>query len=213
MSEPSHVDTTRDQPDRHAADLVRRAIRGEPGAFARLYESHVDRVHRFVAYRVGDQMLAADLTQDIFVNALRALPRLGRASRFEPWLMRIARNRVANHWRTVSRRPRQVAIEYENGDEGGDRTEVGASEGVDSQVASQGEHSGHDPLERVEQRVDYAAFQTLIGSLSEAKQDVLALRFGSGCTVKQTAAVLGRSEVAVKKLQARALAELREALR
>lgn len=212
MTEPPQASDERDPDIRHSTDLVRRAARGEPGAFARLYEAHVDRVHRFVAYRVRDEAVAADLTQDVFVSALRALPRLGRASRFEPWLMRIARNTVANHWRSVSRRPRQVALEGgENGGDGLDEKIGGLS--AEAAGAHTGDDAGRDTLERAELRVDHDALRAVIELLSEAKQDVIALRFGSGLTVRETAVVLGRSEGAIKKLQARALADIREAIR
>jgi RNA polymerase sigma factor (sigma-70 family) len=85
--------------------LVARAVRGERGAFGLLYQRHVERVYRYVQFRVHDTAMAEDLTQDIFISAYRGLAGLEQPDRFAGWLMAIARNRVLNHWRAAGRAP------------------------------------------------------------------------------------------------------------
>ncbi|HVS86024.1 MAG TPA: RNA polymerase sigma factor [Gaiellaceae bacterium] len=72
----------------------------DPDAFERFYRSHVEAVQRFVARRVDDPYLAADLTADVFVAAIESA-RSYRRSRGEPiaWLYGIARNVVAGERR------------------------------------------------------------------------------------------------------------------
>lgn len=69
-------------------------------AFECFYRDHVEAVQRFVARRVDDPYLAADLTADIFVAAIESAPSY-RRSRGEPvaWLFGIARNVVARERR------------------------------------------------------------------------------------------------------------------
>jgi RNA polymerase sigma factor (sigma-70 family) len=71
-------------------------ITSDPDAFERFYREHVEAVQRFVARRVDDPYLAADLTADIFVAAIESAGSY-RRSRGEPvaWLFGIARNVVA----------------------------------------------------------------------------------------------------------------------
>src|SRR5437867_11049332 len=54
--------------------LVDRARDGDPDAFASLYDRYVERVYRFVLYRVhGDSALAEDVTSEVFLRALRKI--------------------------------------------------------------------------------------------------------------------------------------------
>ena len=53
--------------------LVRRAQRGEPEAFAQLYEAHFDKMYRYIVLKVRNQADAEDLTQQVFLKALGLL--------------------------------------------------------------------------------------------------------------------------------------------
>jgi RNA polymerase sigma factor (sigma-70 family) len=76
-------------------------------AFETFYRANVDAVQRFVARRVDDPYLAADLTADVFVAAIESA-RSYRRSRGEPvaWLFGIARNVVADEWRRGAKEQR-----------------------------------------------------------------------------------------------------------
>jgi RNA polymerase sigma-70 factor (ECF subfamily) len=75
-------------------------IATDPETFERFYRTHVEAVQRFIARRVDDPYLAADLTADVFVAAIESA-RTYRRSRGEPtaWLFGIARNVVADERR------------------------------------------------------------------------------------------------------------------
>ncbi|GAA1564261.1 RNA polymerase sigma factor [Streptomyces globosus] len=81
-----------------------------PEGFGEFYEEHVDAVLGFVTRRVADPHLAADLTADIFLAALKAAPSF-RADRGLPraWLYGIARNVLASHARGHARERDAVA--------------------------------------------------------------------------------------------------------
>ena len=55
--------------------FVQKAVSGDAGAFGSLYDMLVERVHRHIYYRVGNRADAEDLTQQVFVNAWKALPK------------------------------------------------------------------------------------------------------------------------------------------
>jgi len=74
-------------------DTVALAAAGDAEAFAALYERYLGPVYRFMAARAGSPEEAADLTQQVFLNAFRAIGRYRAGSPgFAPWLFRIARN-------------------------------------------------------------------------------------------------------------------------
>jgi hypothetical protein len=80
--------------------LVDAAIAGDGTAFAALYDLHLDRVYRHVYYRVGNRADAEDLTQQVFLQAWRAIGRYRRtAAPFIAWLLTIAHNAIVSHYR------------------------------------------------------------------------------------------------------------------
>jgi RNA polymerase sigma factor (sigma-70 family) len=80
------------------------SIGHEPAAFEAFYREHIAAVQAFVARRVGDPNMAADLTAETFLAAIDAAPSY-RADRGEPraWLFGIARNVVAAETRRAGR--------------------------------------------------------------------------------------------------------------
>src|SRR6478609_3860033 len=87
-----------------------RQIAHDPAAFAAFYREHVEAVERFVARRVADPHLAADLTAEVFMAVIDAAASY-KASRGEPraWLFGIARNVVASEFRRADRERRAHA--------------------------------------------------------------------------------------------------------
>lgn len=175
------------------ARLVRRAREGDAAAIEALYLAHVDRVHRFAFSRLHDDAEARDVAQDVFVSALHGLPGLRADDRFGPWLMRIAHVTILGRWRRTGRGPRLVALD--------DDPEV-PDGGTDP--------ASHDDVARdVQRRLDGAAIGAALGRLTDLQQQVVTLRFIAELSVADTAAAVGCTQDAVKKLQRRGLASLR----
>ncbi len=186
-------------PDDLDGALAARARGGDAAAFEALYERHVDAVHRFVYSRLRDAAAARDVTQDVFLAALRTLPGLRDASRFRPWLLRIAHATVVDHWRRVGRGPRLVPLDAHGGL-------------ADGAAGARLPAARDDTARTAERRVDDDALLAALGRLTELQQQVLDLRYIAELSVAEVAAALGCSEDAVKKLQRRGLAALRRAL-
>lgn len=82
-------------------DLVERAQAGESDAFGRLYDQYSDTVYRYIYYRVGGKATAEDLTSETFLRALRRIGTFTWQGRdFGAWLVTIARNLVADHFKS-----------------------------------------------------------------------------------------------------------------
>ena len=176
--------------------LVERAQCGDRAAFGQLYQRHVDAVFAYVQMRVRNVAVAEDLTQDVFMNAFRALPKFRWQGSFAPWLLRCAHNRVANHWRAQSRRPNQVALPAE------DDTERPMFELA----------TAPDTVDDIDWNVSAERINSAMAGLTDLQQQVIALRFGSGLSLAETADAMKRSQNAVKNLQHNALAALRRRL-
>jgi RNA polymerase sigma-70 factor, ECF subfamily len=80
------------------------AAQADPARFEELYDRYVQRVYGFVSRRVGNRAAAEDITSGVFEQALASLPKFEwRGVPFAAWLIRIAANRLADHWRRTSR--------------------------------------------------------------------------------------------------------------
>jgi RNA polymerase sigma-70 factor (ECF subfamily) len=185
--------------DEHA--LFERARQGDSQAFGLIYQRYIDRVYSFVFFRVRDETLAEDLTQDVFLQALRGLGSVDWRGSLAPWLLRIARNTVIDHWRRVGRRPEQTLSELDSAGAAG-------SEAMD-RVAVE---TSFDGTAHAERALDRDRILSAARHLTELQQQVLALRFSAGLTIRETADVMGRSEGAIKNLQHHALRALRKAI-
>ncbi len=167
--------------------LIARAVQGDREAFGELYERYVDRIYSYVYYRVGNPHDAEDLTARVFFRAMRHIERYDhRGVPFSAWLYRIAHNLVANWYRDNNR-----------------RQEIALDDMVFTYAA--GEHPEVLVMEQ-EEREELLA---IIRTLPEDRQQLLYLKFGARLSNAEIAAVLGRTEGAVKSLYHRTLTALR----
>ncbi len=166
--------------------LVDRAREGDAEAFASLYDRYVDRVYRFVLYRVsGDSALAEDITSEVFLRALRKIKGFTWQGRdVGAWFLTIARNLVLDHFKS-----------------GRFRLEVVGAEASPSADAVDAED---EALSRVSHTDLYRAIK-LLGS---EQQEVIYWRFLQGYSVAETAVAMGKSDGAIKALQYRAVKAL-----
>src|SRR5437762_4944224 len=81
------------------ASLAVRARKGDAAAFGALYDRHVAAVYRYVYYRVHNDAEAEDLVSEVFMRAMKAIPRYEPRQAFLAWLYRIARNAVIDRAR------------------------------------------------------------------------------------------------------------------
>ena len=89
--------------------LIARAQRGDRAAFNRLVELHQAGAYALALRMLGDPDTAADVTQDAFFSAYRAIASF-RGTSFRAWLYRIVSNGCYDTFRAQSRRP-SVSLE------------------------------------------------------------------------------------------------------
>lgn len=164
------------------------AAQGDPRAFGALYDRYAMPVYRYLRTRVPTDDDAADLTQQVFLRALDALPRYrhGRAP-FSAWLFRIARNLA-----TDARRRHRWTVAWDLVPE-----ELHPAEPVGTEEA-------------VLHRETLHQLQRLLLHLDPESREVIALRFMAGLTAREIGAALGKSEAAVHKRLSRTLRRLKE---
>lgn len=96
------------------AELVARARQGDQQAFSALFGRYQRIIFSLIRHLTGDEEAAADLTQETFVKAWHALPRLRESQAFGGWLRIIGTNLVRDHARR--RRPESTLTDETNDD-------------------------------------------------------------------------------------------------
>lgn len=163
-----------------------------PHDFAAWFRDHRSTVYRYVRFRVATRETAEDVTSDVFFKALRSLDRYDpdRASP-RTWLLRIARNAVTDHLRSLQRRGSlHVTLDR-----------------VPDLVA--------DIPSQEERVLRQERIQTLLNGnrrLRETDQEILSLRYGAGLSNGEIAEALDISNNAVAVRLHRALKRLRKAV-
>ena len=171
-------------------DLVTLAQRGNVDAIGALYDQHHAALFRYLFSRLGERQTAEDLTGDVFMRMLTALPHYQPSQTpFRAWLYRIARNRLIDHYRKE-----------------GPHTPVPLP-----QAEEQQDHTEDLGL-LADQKMTTERVLTALSQLEATQREVVALRFLSELSLQEVAETLEKSENAIKALQHRGLAALRQAL-
>ena len=182
------MEVVRTQEQTAMGSLSVAASEGDSAAFGRLYDLYVDRVYRYVYYHVGNTPDAEDVTEHIFLKALQSIDRFRcEKGPFIAWLQGIARNAVIDHLRT--RKP-LAPLDEDLADTGADT----------------------DPVSVADLHCTQAELHRAILALKPEHREVIVLRFVEELDHAQTAECVGKSEGAVRVIQHRALAALRQAL-
>src|SRR5580692_3833455 len=105
------VTSSKELPMNRWAEPRVRSIGTDPAAFTQFYRAHVDEVTRFVARRVADPQLAADLTAEVFLAVIEAAAHYrGSFGGPRTWLYGIARNVIAAEFRRSARERRAEQV-------------------------------------------------------------------------------------------------------
>ncbi len=164
--------------------LLARARKLDPDALAEIHDLYYAPIFRYVAFRVGDRELAEDLTSEVFARLLSALrDHTSPRNTLRGWLYGVAARVVSDHHRKQYRTP-----------------ETELDESIISRDAN--------PAELVETLMTHEDLRRAMRQLTEEQQHVLGLRFGYDMSIQEVARILGKTEGAVKQLQARAIAAL-----
>ena len=165
--------------------LVKQAVEGNPDAFGELYSEFAEKIYRYIYYNVRDKVMSEDITQEVFLKAWKAIGSCkGKETTFSSWLYRIAHNLVIDRYR----KKKHVLLESHPVENIPD-TRVDIGEQLDEEYL-----------------FSYLEF------LPPNQKQLIILKFVEGMNNREIATIMKKTEGAIRIMQMRALAKLRETM-
>jgi RNA polymerase sigma factor (sigma-70 family) len=192
---PLAIVTRPTDPGTEDSDLIDGVRAGDDRSFELLFQRYQPRISAYVRRMVHDHGRAEDITQEVFMSALRRLRETDREIAFKPWIYEIAKNACIDAFRR-GRHASEVSLDAQDAigaDEHGRLSEPGAT-----------------PDAAVEGKVAIANLCGAFGGLSSVHHDILVLRELEGRSYREIGDRLGMSRPAVESTLFRARKRLTE---
>jgi RNA polymerase sigma-70 factor (ECF subfamily) len=168
LMERNHRETVERKPA--GEEVIAACRRGDPDAFAVLFEAHKDRVFSIALRYSGDEAAAMDIAQDIFLKLISKIGDFRGDSRFESWLYRLVVNRCLDYRR-------------------GRRRWLPVVDDMLDALSSTRESALHGLLRAEAQENVWQ----VVGKLPAAQRIVVVLRYTEGLSYEEIAELLGCS--------------------
>ncbi len=162
---------------------VLRIKKGDTEAFGYLYDLYIDKIYRYIYFRISDRSIAHDLTQETFLATWEYIADDNIVKNVSSLLYRIAHNKIVDHYRN---RGRQAAL----------------LDDVPESLQPLGEHNDHS--------IELHLIQKNIKKLKSEYQDVLLLRYIEGLSIHEIATIISKDVNNVRVLLHRALNSLKD---
>ncbi|MBA3327570.1 MAG: sigma-70 family RNA polymerase sigma factor, partial [Solirubrobacterales bacterium] len=175
--------------------LVAAVRAGDDRAFEGLYERYHRRICAYVLGMVHDHGRAEDITQDVFMSALRRMRENDRDIVFKPWIYEIAKNACIDAFRR-SRRAQEVSFDAQDGVVAGEMGRL-----ADAPVTP-------DVAIDTKQQIDHLC--GAFGGLSDAHHEILVMREFEGLSYREIGERLGMTRPSVESTLFRARRRLGE---
>jgi RNA polymerase sigma-70 factor (ECF subfamily) len=172
---------------RREQQLIKAAQTGDQPAFEALYEAYIDKIFRYIFFRVENEDTANDLTSEVFLRMVEALPTYeDRGIPLLVWLYKIAQARIIDHYR----KNRSVKLNVHE-------LQLLTEDDMDNELMT---------------AYHQQSLQVALRTLTSEQQQVILLRFVENYNLQQTADILGKTVGAIKVMQHRAIQALSQAL-
>ena len=163
-------------------ETIRSVLRGNVNDFEKLVTAYEKNVYNIALRMVGDPDDAADMTQETFIKAYRALSGFRGDSKFSSWLYRIASNVCLDFLRSRSRHP-QVSL---------------STVDEDDRATFELPDMRQNPEEQLMKKLGMEAVRRGLEQLPEQQRQILVLRELGGLSYAELAQTLGLEEGTVK---------------
>lgn len=168
--------------------LYRLKTKSDPESYAKLYDAYVDRIYRFVYFKVSSHEEAEDITSEVFLKAWHFIQEKKDIKSFSGLLYRIARNCIIDLYRRKSAKPEaNLEEQIEKGFEAGDKGKW---------------------LKDINAKLESEKIIKALKKLKQEYQEVITLRYVDELEIDEIAEIVGKGNVAVRVTLHRAITKL-----
>ena len=172
--------------------VLKIAEKKDPEAFGKLYDLYIERIHRFIFFKVARKEDAEDLTSQVFLKAWQSLTSQNapRVYNFRGWIYELARNSVIDFYRKLGRMETLISLD---------------SLGEEEEIPDERQQFVLDQL----YASDRAYLADCLKKLKDDHREILVLRFLEEMNVGEIAKIVKKSPGNVRVLIHRGLKALR----
>jgi len=167
--------------------LIFKAKNKDPESFSQLYNLYVDKIYRFVFFKVKTQEDAQDISSEVFLKAWQYISDNNEVKNLNALLYRIARNLVIDYYRKSSRQDIPI----------------------DQQIMEQQEMK-MDGIKEVDIRIETEKIEQKLHQLKDDYREIVILRYIEGFSIKEIAEIVEKKPGNVRIILHRALNTLKE---
>jgi RNA polymerase sigma-70 factor (ECF subfamily) len=169
--------------------LIYQTRRGKPEAFAKLYDKYLDKIYRFIFFRVPSQEQAEDLCSQVFLKVLEYINSGRKIENFQALLYQTARNLIIDSYR---QKGKEILLED-------------FSQGINLSLEESLE-------EQIDRELDLKEIEKALKKLHPGYQEIIILHYLEELSIKEIAEILEKNKGAVRVLIHRALKALKKEL-
>ncbi len=172
--------------------LLFRAKNKDPESFTKVYDLYVERIYRFIFFKVANAEDAQDLTSEVFLKTWQYINDGKAVKNLNAFFYKIARNLIIDHYRKNSLSQQDVSLET-------------AKENLDQRV-----EVAKDELKQIETKLAIENVENKLRELKDEYREVIILRYVDGLSIGEIADVVDKKKGTVRVLLYRALNTLKE---
>lgn len=187
---------------RNDREFIEKLRAGDQEAFEKLVESHTGEIYGLLFKLTQDAEEAKDLTQEVFLKAVRSIASFRGDADLRTWLYRIAINTSRNRFHWLNRRGKDKTVSVES--------TIGATE---TQIGETLVAAGENPEEGLLRREREAMLHRALGKIGEVYREAVILCDLQGLKYEEIAELLDTNVGTVKSRIARGRDELRKKLK
>jgi len=176
------------------SEQIKKAQNGDSQAFSRIYDAYSGKLFRYIRLKISSRQHAEDILQEVFVKIWRGLPNYDQEKgTFNAWVYRVAANALNDFLRKIYRAPETLEM----------------SEEFESSKAPW-QQDATDMGKVLDAELSLKQLGSLMSGIPEVYQKVIEYRFIQDLTVEETAELLGKTNLAVRLIQHRAINKLKK---
>lgn len=173
--------------------LFRIRAKKDSDAFGELYDMYIERIYRFVYFKVPSAEVAEDLTSETFLKAWQYLMKKRDVPHLQALLYSVARSVVIDWYRSSA----------------GERGDVS----LDEAIATEDSNAGSEQLlKAIETDFDITRVLQRVRGLKDEYREVIIMKYLDGMSNREIASALGKSASHVRVIAHRAMQALSDAL-